>query len=107
MICPTCGRPYEGEATVSLDTNTALVNGHAISLTASEAEVLHTLLTTPGMVRMDRIISKVWGLGEPQNSARIVQVYISVLRKKLRGTGATIENTWGKGYTLILGKEPT
>jgi ABC-type transport system substrate-binding protein/DNA-binding SARP family transcriptional activator len=51
-------------------------------------------------VSADRLIEGLWGETAPPSAAKMVQLYISQLRKALRGTDVTIE-TRGRGYQLM------
>lgn len=83
-----------------IDTRTRQVwwRGDEVGLTAREYELLETLALTPGRwFTREELLDRVWGpdfMGEP----RIVDVYVSYLRRKL-GEGA-IESGRGRGYRV-------
>lgn len=73
------------------------------SLTDKEAEILAMLLKTPdAAVTKTQILARVWG-SEAEQDENYVEVYISYLRKKLKGvsSGVTIKTIRGLGYKLI------
>lgn len=52
-------------------------------------------------VRRDTLMDALyWNAKEPPIS-NIISVYISHIRKKLRGSGYDIESWWGRGYRLV------
>ena len=53
-----------------------------------------------------RLIDGLWGEEPPPSAAKMVQVYISQLRKVLAAQGAAdVITTYGRGYQLQLGRE--
>ena len=52
-------------------------------------------------VSVDRLIEGLWGEEAPDSAAKMVQLYVSQLRKLLDGNGAEIV-THGRGYELRL-----
>ena len=96
-----------GSATLSfagdrgrIDTRTRQVwwQQEEVGLTAREYELLETLALTPGRwFTREELLDRVWGpdfMGEP----RIVDVYVSYLRRKL-GDGA-VDSGRGRGYRV-------
>lgn len=83
-----------------MDTRTRQVwwNGDEVGLTAREYELLEALALTPGRwFTREELLDRVWGpdfMGEP----RIVDVYVSYLRRKLADDA--IHSGRGRGYRV-------
>jgi len=72
----------------------------AFELPAREFEVLRELMTPPGRVVSKRLLSeKLSGFDESLGD-NALEAFISRLRKKLAGTGATIRTLRGLGYLV-------
>ena len=89
-----------GEGRGRLDTRTRQVwwEEDEVGLTGREYELLETLALTPGRwFTRDELLDRVWGpdfMGEP----RIVDVYVSYLRRKLADDA--IHSVRGRGYRV-------
>jgi predicted ATPase/DNA-binding SARP family transcriptional activator len=79
-------------------------DGHLVELPAGKARVLLglLLLEAGSVVSVDRIVDVVWGEGPPSTAAKVVQGYVSRLRKLLP---AGVLETRQPGYRLRLGDE--
>ncbi len=83
-----------------VDTRTRQVwwKGEEVGLTGREYELLETLALTPGRwFSREELLDRVWGpdfMGEP----RIVDVYVSYLRRKL--ADEAIDSGRGRGYRV-------
>lgn len=92
-----------GKLLVHLDRQTVEVDGQPLSLTKREYEILELLSTRRGTVLTKEIIlSHLYG-GVDEPNAKIIDVFMCKLRKKLRGATRGenyIENEWGRGYVL-------
>jgi two-component system, OmpR family, alkaline phosphatase synthesis response regulator PhoP len=75
-----------------------LVDGAAISLTATEFRVLHILAQRPGWVFTRYQIANLVHGGDHIVTDRSVDVQIVGLRKKLESAGKYIETIRGVGY---------
>ena len=74
-------------------------------LPAREFEVLRELMTPPGRVVSKRLLSeKLSGYDEALGD-NALEAFISRLRKKLAGTGATIRTLRGLGYLVEAGSD--
>ena len=83
------------------DTRTVHGPDGALTLPEREGEVLHRLFAHPGRVfSVDELERRLYGPDLPESNT--VQVYVSSLRRKLRGLGADdpIRTVRGKGYTV-------
>ncbi len=88
-----------------IDTGAQLVeiNGHPIRLSRREFELLTTMAADPVKVfSRDELARAVWG-GPSAPSSRTVESHICRLRRRLNEAGATdtINNCWGRGYSLL------
>lgn len=73
----------------------------AIDLTSLEFRIFHLLAKTPNKIfSRSEVIDRVWGQSISV-SERSVDVHVSNLRKKLEGTGVTIEAVIGSGYRVL------
>jgi DNA-binding SARP family transcriptional activator len=81
----------------------ATVDGRRIALGATKQRAVLAMLALPPnrTVSVDRLIDGLWGEEAPDSAAKMVQLYVSQLRKLLAGNGAEIV-THGRGYELRL-----
>jgi DNA-binding response OmpR family regulator len=99
---PIRSRHTAGDLTLDSGARTLEVAGRQVEVGATEFRVLEYLLANTGVVlSRDQIVDRVWG-PTFEGSFNIVEVYISALRRKLRGAGAVarIVTVWGVGYKL-------
>jgi two-component system, cell cycle response regulator CtrA len=91
-----------GGLVVNLDAKIAELNGEPIRLTGKEYEILELLALRKGStMTKEMFLNHLYGgLDEPE--AKIIDVFICKLRKKLSANGGHdyIETIWGRGYTL-------
>ncbi len=74
------------------------VNGEVVELSSKEQAVLLLFLTSRGRVfSRERILNTVWGVNEDPIT-NVVDVYISRLRRKLKGHGHRITTLRNVGY---------
>lgn len=103
--CPCCGAVLKDDRPlVDLNSNSLVVDKHAIKLRPFEAVILHSLLDRyPRVVSKDALITALYGAGdEPTDSNNVLEVTISNLRAIVRGTSLSIVNTWAVGYRVVL-----
>lgn len=90
--------PVSGPIEIRLDQHKVFVNGQEVELTLKEFELLHLLLSHPGIVfTREQILEQIWRFlydGE----TRTVDVHIGTLRQKLKEAGSLIETVRGVGY---------
>jgi YVTN family beta-propeller protein len=84
----------------------ALLDGRPIPLGATKQRaVLAMLALQPNAtVSVDRLVDGLWGDAPPATAPKMVQLYVSQLRRLLAGDGAEIV-THGRGYELRLPAE--
>jgi two-component system, cell cycle response regulator CtrA len=87
---------------ILLDRYEACVDGHPLGLTVKEYQLLEVLALRKGQtVTKEMMLNKLYG-GRDEPDAKIVDVFICKLRKKLsRALGdCMIRTVWGRGYML-------
>ena len=85
---------------VNLNTREVSFEGRAIHVTGKEAAILELLVTRKGQVlTKDMFLNHLYG-GMDEPEAKIIDVFICKLRKKLQNAGASnmIGTCWGRGY---------
>jgi DNA-binding winged helix-turn-helix (wHTH) protein len=100
--CSECGRPFaERDSECGRIEGPLLIYGkHRIRLTEQERRIMRVLMRASGeTVHRDRILGAVWG--DRDIEPKIVDVRMCGIRKKLRGSGLSIECQFGIGYRLI------
>lgn len=76
------------------------VNGHSVSLTYKEFEMLVLLMKNAGTVfSRDKLLQKIWGY-DFDGESRTVDVHIRTLRSKLGSCGELIKTIRGIGYKM-------
>ena len=89
---------------LDLDKRHASVRGLAVELTKQEFDLLHLLVTHPGIVfSRDALLAKVWG-GDTYVTHRTVDTVVSRLRKKVEVDPQDPElilTAWGVGYKFV------
>jgi DNA-binding response OmpR family regulator len=96
-----------GPLEVDTEAHRASVEGHAISLTATEYRLLEFLVRRAGaIVSREQIADHVWG-GDYDPFSNLSDVYVSYLRRKLESSGSVrlIHTVRGLGYTLKAERE--
>ncbi|MDD6929011.1 MAG: response regulator transcription factor [Porphyromonas sp.] len=90
-----------GTLLIDLDTKQVFVNGEPIDLTKKELEILILLARDPSKVfSREEILDHVWR-DDVFVLERTIDVHITRIRKKLRGSGIKIINRSGFGYCLV------
>ncbi|MBR3253031.1 response regulator transcription factor [Candidatus Saccharibacteria bacterium] len=86
---------------LEFDVKNRTLNG--IELTETEAEILKMLIKNPELaVSKEQILAHVWG-ADSEHDENYVEVYMSYLRKKLRGLNSkvAVKTIRGLGYKLV------
>ena len=87
-----------GGVTLDPVSHRVTAGGEEISLTLKEFELLHTLMSSPGVVfTRDRLLSEIWGT-DYDGETRTVDVHVRTLRQKLGEAGSIICTVRGVGY---------
>ena len=95
-----------GPLVVRQDSREVLVDGREVRLTGKEYAILELLVLRRGTVlTKDAFLNHIYG-GMDEPEAKIIDVFICKLRKKLglAGGGSLITTVWGRGYML---KDPS
>jgi two-component system, OmpR family, response regulator len=90
-----------GDLVMDEDSREVTRDGHDISLTATEFELLRFLMRNPRRVLSKaQILDRVWNY-DFGGQANVVELYISYLRKKIdAGRDPMIHTMRGAGYVL-------
>jgi DNA-binding response OmpR family regulator len=96
-----------GGIDMDLRTRRVLGHGHEVTLTAREFELLAYLMRHPDQVlSREQILNAVWGY-DFDPGTKVLEVYISYLRRKLADTGQPdpIETVRSVGYRLRVPRD--
>lgn len=102
-LCPCRGREFflPFAVAVDLDHNLIIVDDRTIRLTPTETELAYVLAEAmPNIVHRDRLIARIWGLGEGSSVDSSLGVMIFTLRRKLAGSPLEIVTVFRKGFFL-------
>lgn len=91
-----------GPLTIRHDQREVLVDGTEVKLTGKEYAILELLVLRRGSVlTKDAFLNHLYG-GMDEPEAKIIDVFVCKLRKKLAlcGAGNLIATVWGRGYML-------
>lgn len=91
-----------GSLSVDLGTRDVWVDGVSVRLTEKEFQVLEALVLKKGHVlTKDHFLNYLYG-GMDEPDAKIIDVFICKLRKKLASAGGDnlISTVWGRGYVI-------
>jgi two-component system KDP operon response regulator KdpE len=93
-----------GSLRIDLATRQATVNGHPLTLTATEEAVFYILARHAGrLVPRQRLVRTIWGTDAARKTAEL-HVYVAQLRRKLEEHGGQdlIRGDGSQGYSLAL-----
>ena len=93
---------HVGPVQLRLDTRDVAVHGQPLTLTGKEYAILELLMLRKGMVlTKEAFLNHLYG-GMDEPEAKIIDVFVCKLRKKLTDAGASglIGTVWGRGYTV-------
>lgn len=92
-----------GKAIFNLEEQYLQIENEQISLTPTEAKLLHLFATAPNQVIEKPVIQKEIWQHDGEIISRSLDVFISKLRKKLKGLeNVQLVNVHGKGYRLEI-----
>lgn len=95
-----------GPLCLDLSTSELTVDGEPVRLTPKEYSVLRLMVLRKGMaISKDMFLNHLYG-GVDEPDAKIIDIFICKLRKKLAIAGADglIETVWGRGYVARVPK---
>jgi two-component system, OmpR family, alkaline phosphatase synthesis response regulator PhoP len=91
-----------GDLKMDIPRREVTVGEQPVTLRAKEFDLLAAFAEEPGIVQTrDKLLRQVWGYEYPGES-RTVDVHVTWLREKLRGSSAKIQTVWGVGYKLVV-----
>ncbi len=96
----TDDRVVQGALLLDRKARRFFLGGHPWDLPAREFEVLWELMTPPGRVVSKRVLSDKLSETDEALGDNALEAFISRLRKKLLGSGASIRTLRGIGYVL-------
>ncbi|MGT2799281.1 response regulator transcription factor [Streptococcus marmotae] len=91
-----------GDVTVDLSTNTTTVNGEEVEFLGKEFDLLVYFLQNQNVILpKTQIFDRLWGF-DSDTTISVVEVYVSKIRKKLKGTafGEQLQTLRSVGYIL-------
>lgn len=91
-----------GDVTVNLSTNSTLVNGEEVEFLGKEFDLLVYFLQNQNVILpKTQIFDRLWGF-DSDTTLSVVEVYVSKIRKKLKGTtfGDNLQTLRSVGYIL-------
>lgn len=90
-----------GALAIDREAYEARLDGAPLELSSKEFAVLALFAASPGKVlSRERILSVAWRVPEDPLT-NVVDVYVARLRRKLNGSGVTIETARSVGYKLV------
>ncbi len=100
---PEAERLTVGSLVLDAAARTATIGGRPLELGATEFRLLELFARNRGMtLTRTQILERIWDY-DFQGSSNIVDVYVSLLRRKFGAlrSDATIATVWGIGYKLV------
>ncbi|OCX65933.1 DNA-binding response regulator [Thioclava sp. SK-1] len=92
-----------GKLTFSSSTLGAELDGARLDLTRREAALLGILMRHPGQIlKKERLYDGLFAFNDADVGINAIELYIGRLRKKLAGSGLSIETRRGVGYGIVL-----
>lgn len=91
-----------GDLSVDLTTNTTTVNGQEVELLGKEFDLLVYFLQNQNVILpKTQIFDRIWGF-DSDTTISVVEVYVSKIRKKLKGTSfaSNLQTLRSVGYIL-------
>ena len=91
-----------GDVTVNLSTNSTLVDGKEVELLGKEFDLLVYFLQNQNVILpKTQIFDRLWGF-DSDTTISVVEVYVSKIRKKLKGTAFAnnLQTLRSVGYIL-------
>jgi two-component system response regulator TctD len=99
--CPLCGNAYDDGLTILADRGMVCVGGKAIRLSPTRFSLFRLLFDyRPRVVAKGTILDTLYPTDADEPSAHVIAVMICGLRRKLAGSGITIETHWARGWSL-------
>ncbi|MCP1639340.1 two-component system response regulator CiaR [Streptococcus gallinaceus] len=93
---------HYGDLSVNLSTNSTTVNGQEVEMLGKEFDLLVYFLQNQNVILpKTQIFDRIWGF-DSDTTISVVEVYVSKIRKKLKGTtfGDNLQTLRSVGYIL-------
>lgn len=88
-----------GNLSIDLENHDIRINGEMVHLTQIEMIIAEKLISEKNqIVKRETLEKLIWSDNIPE--ARILDIHLATLRKKLKGFSHKIETIYGKGYTI-------
>jgi DNA-binding response OmpR family regulator len=108
QCCPTCGQGLAADLELRIDPAGFVVRaGRFAALTRQEMAVLTALQDAGGRpLSKERLHSALYWQrhDDEEPDAKIVDVWVCRLRKKVAPLGIVIKTVWGQGYRLVAAR---
>lgn len=91
-----------GDISINLATNSTMINGQEVELLGKEFDLLVYFLQNQNVILpKTQIFDRIWGF-DSDTTISVVEVYVSKIRKKLKGTtfGDNLQTLRSVGYIL-------
>ena len=89
------------EITLNIASQEVLISGNSVHFTSSEFKILHLLLKNNNIVLSREKILNYISPSNLQASDRMIDTYISAIRKKIQKTSFSIKSVYSEGYKII------
>lgn len=105
-LCPCCQRtlPALDDLIVDADSGILVRRGRFAALTAHEFELFGALQAAAGRVRSkEQLVQDLYWLRTDQEepAAKIIDVWVCKIRKKIKPLGIEIQTLWGRGWRFV------
>lgn len=89
------------EITLNVPSQEVIITGEKIHFTSSEFKIIHLLLKNNNRVLSREKILNYIAPGNLQANDRMIDTYISALRRKIKTSSFRIKSVYGEGYKII------
>jgi DNA-binding response OmpR family regulator len=89
------------EITLNIPSQEVIISGEKIHFTSSEFKIIHLLLKNNNRVLSREKILNYIAPGNLQANDRMIDTYISALRRKIKESSFAIKSVYGEGYKII------
>lgn len=106
--CPLCKRTLEEDTPPNFDVDSGaiVIGNRTVFLTPRESELWAILwMKRPRVVSKEHLLEAIYWRADEDPEIKIIDVFVSKIRRKLRGSGLVIQTHWGNGYSACLETE--
>lgn len=101
-VCPLCGATHPTRWRFDRSSGSIETPEGSAHLRPMESNVFAVLAEKPGaIVSKERLISRAWGLDEPEFVDQALSVHLCKIRRKVTPIGLGIRNETRRGYALV------